>query len=230
MLMVGGAKGIAKVEEWMIAFVISFLFTAVVATSSVASEPVLPCMDGAGEQLPEEIEFDGFGIDLQSGRTGISQALRAIPSSDASADEGLPVDLLVTGPSSSQAGRGAMTAEVGQQFSFVSVAAGMLADRDSIFSGPAGWTSRLSMEFERETASGGLELRTQFRQTNTRQTVGIDLGPRLEHRLPRGIRLFFEGNAQARAEYDRSGELIPTGGPLQRPEVIGLSGTVGIAR
>jgi hypothetical protein len=218
---------VVKLAESVMVILVSLLVGVIVSTVAVANDAV---QGESGLQLPKEIKFDGFGLDQQIGRTGIAQALKGLPATEASAADELPVDLLVTGPSSSRAGSGAMTAEVGQQFSFLSVSAGMLADRDSIFTGPAGWTSRLAMEFEGETASGGLELRTQLRQTSERQTVGIELGPRLEQQLPRGIRLFFEGSAEARAEYDRTGELAPTGGPLQRPEVIGLSGTVGIAR
>ena len=233
---------VVKLAESVMVIMVSLLFGVILSTVAVANDAVQPSLSESavpretglqgesGLQLPKEIEFDGFGLDQQIGRTGIAQALRGLPATEASAADELPVDLLVTGPSSSRAGSGAMTAEVGQQFSFLSVSAGMLADRDSIFTGPAGWTSRVSMEFEGETASGGLELRTQLRQSSERQTVGIELGPRLEQQLPRGIRLFFEGSAEARAEYDRTGELTPTGGPLQRPEVIGLSGTVGIAR
>jgi hypothetical protein len=219
-----------KVAESGMVTLMGLLCGVLLATSSVASDAVPEAGNEPDLQLPKEVEFDGFGLDLQPGQAGVARALRSLAATESSATDELPVDLLVTGPSSSRAGSGAMAAEVGQQFSFLSVAAGMLADRDSIVSGPAGWTSRLAMEFEGETASGGLELRTQLRQSSEKQTVGIQLGPRLEQRLPRGIRLFFEGSAEARAEYDRTGELTPTGGPLQRPEVVGLSGTVGIAR
>lgn len=219
-----------KVAEPVMVIMMSLLCVIVLATCTVASEAVVPPTSEACGGVPEAIDFDGFEMDLRAGQADIARALRTLPSSELSAQDELPVDLLVTGPSSNQAGRGAISAEVGQQFSFLSIAGGMLADRNSIFAGPAGWTSRLAMEFEGATTSGGVELRTQLRQTTARQTVGIELGPRLEQRLPRGIKLFFEGSAQARAEYDRLGELTPTGGPLQQPEVIGLSGTVGITR
>lgn len=180
--------------------------------------------------LPEEVAFEGFGLDFETGGTGIAKVLRGFPSGHEPPADLLPVDLIVTGPPSSRAGRGALAAEIGQQFSFLNVAAGVLADREAIFAGPSGWTSRVSMAFENETTSGAVELRTQLRQTDTLRTVGIELGPRLEQQLPRGMKLFLEGSAEARTQYDRTGELTPTGGPLQRPEVVGLSGTVGIAR
>jgi hypothetical protein len=200
------------------------------ACGSVTSAGDLRAAEADEHALPKRIEFDGFELDLRPGRTTVAKALRGLPAAESSADLALPVELVVKGPPNSRAGSGAMSAEVEQQFAFLNVAAGFLADRESVFSGPAGWTSRVAMEFEGEQASGGVELRTQLRQTDTTGSVGIELGPRLEHRLPSGMRLFFNGSAEARTQYDRTGELTPTAGPLQRPEVVGLSGTVGIAR
>ena len=184
----------------------------------------------AGPASAAKIEFDGFGLDLRPGRTSVAKALRGLPAAEPAAATGLPVELVVKGPPSSRAGGGAISAEIEQQFAFLNVAAGVLADRESVFSGPSGWTSRVAMEFEGEQASGGLELRTQLQQTDTTGSVGIELGPRLERRLPSGMRLFLKGSAQARTEYDRTGEMTPTSGPLQRAEMVGLSGTVGLAR
>lgn len=209
---------------------IGLIVGVLVAVSAGTADCDVP-MDAEGTVcLPEEIAFEGFGLDFETGGTGIAQVLRRFPSGDEPPTDALPVDLIVTGPPSSQAGRGALSAEIGQQFSFLNVAAGVLADREAIFAGPSGWTSRVSMAFENETTSGAVELRTQLRQTDTQRTVGIELGPRLEQQLPRGMKLFLEGSAEARTQYDRTGERAPTGGPLQRPEVVGLSGTVGIAR
>ena len=39
-----------------------------------------------------------------------------------------------------------------------------------------------------------------------------------------------KGSAEAVSRYERSGEIAPTGGPLQRPEQVGVSGTIGLAR
>ena len=200
------------------------------ACGSVTSAGDLRAAEADEHALPKRIEFDGFELDLRPGRTTVTKALRGLPTAESSTDSPLPMELVVKGPPSSRAGSGAMSAEVEQQFAFLNVAAGVLADRESVFSGPAGWTSRVAMEFEGEQASGGVELRTQLRQTDTTGSVGIELGPRLEHRLPSGMRLFFNGSAEARTQYDRTGEMPATSGPLQRAEMVGVSGTVGIAR
>jgi len=209
---------------------VGLLLCVLAACGSMTSGGDLRAAETAESALPTRLEFHGFDLDLQPGRTSVAKALRGLPAAAPSAATGLPVELVVKGPPSSRAGSGAMSAEIEQQFAFLNVAAGVLADHESVFSGPAGWTSRVAMEFEGEQASGGVELRTQLRQTETTGSVGIELGPRLEHRLPSGMRLFFNGSAEARTQYDRTGELPPTSGPLQRPEVVGLSGTVGIAR
>lgn len=209
---------------------VSALLCMVAACGSVMSGGDLPAAEAESQALPEKIAFDGFDLDLRPGRTSVAKALRGLPAAEAEPAAGLPVELVVKGPPYSRAGSGAMSAEVEQQFAFLNVAAGVLADRESVFSGPAGWTSRVAMEFAGEQSSGGVELRTQLRQTETTGSVGIELGPRLEHRLPSGTRLFFNGSAQARTQYDRTGEMTPTSGPLQQAEVVGLSGTVGIAR
>ena len=209
---------------------VGIVLSVLAAFGSVTSGGVLRAAETEPQVLPEKIVFDGFDLDLRPGRTSVAKALRGLPAAEPEPSAGLPVELVVKGPPSSRAGSGAMSAEVEQQFAFLNIAAGVLADRESVFSGPAGWTSRVGMEFAGEQSSGGVELRTQLRQTETTGSVGIELGPRLEHRLPSGTRLFFNGSAQARTQYDRTGEMPSTGGPLQRAEVVGLSGTVGIAR
>lgn len=209
---------------------VGLVLCVLAACGSVADTGRAQAEEAGAVGLPEKVVFDGFDLDLRPGRTSVAKALRGLPAAEPEPADGLPVDVLVKGPPSSRAGSGAMSAEIEQRFAFLHVAAGVLADRESVFSGPSGWTSRVAMEFEGEQASGGLELRTQLRQTETTGTVGIELGPRLEHRLRSGTRLFFNGSAQARTQYDRTGEMAPTGGPLQRAEVVGLSGTVGLAR
>jgi len=200
------------------------------ACGSVGGGRSVRADEPAAVGLPAKVEFDGFDLDLRPGRTTVARALRGMPTAAAAAAGWPPVELVVKGPPSSRAGSGSMSAEIEQRFAFLNVAAGFLADRESVFTGPAGWTSRMAMEFQGEQSSGGFELRTQLRQTETTGTVGIEIGPRLEHRLPSGTRLFFNGSARARALYDRTGELTATRGPLQQTEVVSLSGTVGIAR
>ena len=75
-----------------------------------------------------------------------------------------------------------------------------------------------------------MELKTEVRNSETHSTVGIELGPRLARRFHNGVEFFVKGSAEAVSRYERSGEIAPTGGPLQRPEQVGVSGTIGLAR
>ena len=86
------------------------------------------------------------------------------------------------------------------------------------------------MDFESESLVGGLDLKTKMRNSKKHSTVGIEFGPRLARRFHNGVEFFMKGSAEAVSRYERGGERAPTGGPLQRPEQVGVSGTVGLAR
>jgi hypothetical protein len=86
-----------------------------------------------------------------------------------------------------------MAAEVGQEIAFFNIAAGVLADRNSIVDGPSGYTSRLSMDFQNESLVGGLDLKTKMRNSKKHSTVGIEFGPRLARRFRNGVEFFHEG-------------------------------------
>lgn len=186
--------------------------------------------DGAAD-MPKPLAFDGFGFDPDFNGDCVAKALGGVRVQDeeASEEEG-SLEFLVKGPPSSRAGAGVMTAEVGQEIAFLNIAAGVLANRDSLVDGPSGYTSRLSVDFEGESVAGGLDLKTQMRHAKNHSTVGIEFGPRLQRRFGKGVEFFMKGSAEAVSRYERGGEMTPTGGPLQRPEQVGLSGTVGIAR
>ncbi|NBP88265.1 MAG: hypothetical protein EBU59_07115 [Planctomycetia bacterium] len=82
---------VVKLAESVMVIMVSLLFGVILSTVAVAndavqaslSESAVPRETGlqgeSGLQLPKEIEFDGFGLDQQIGRTGIAQALRGLP-------------------------------------------------------------------------------------------------------------------------------------------------------
>lgn len=187
--------------------------------------------DDVTADVPNQLAFDGFGFDTDSKDGGVAVALGGLRvHNEQPLEEELPLEFLVKGPPSSRAGAGVMTAEVEQEIAFLNIAAGVLADRDSIVDGPSGYTSRLSVDFEGDSVAGGLDLKTQMRYAKNHSTVGIEFGPRLKRRFGNGVEFFMKGSAEAVSRYERGGEMTPTGGPLQRPEQVGLSGTVGLAR
>ena len=179
-------------------------------------------------QIPNKLSFDGF--DIASGQDRVAQALGGMRRQGEKESEEAPLEFSVKGPPNSRAGSGAMAAEVGQELAFFNIAAGVVADRNSIVDGPSGYTSRLSMDFESESLVGGLDLKTKMRNSKKHSTVGIEFGPRLARRFHNGVEFFMKGSAEAVSRYERGGEIVPTGGPLQRTEQVGVSGTVGLAR
>ena len=186
--------------------------------------------DGAAG-MPKRLAFDGFGFDSDFNHAGVAKALGGLRVQDEkpSQEEG-SLEFFVKGPPSSRAGAGVMMAEVGHEMAFLNIAAGVLANRHSLVDGPSGYTSRLSVDFEGGSVAGGLDLKTQMRHAKNHSTVGIEFGPRLQRRFGKGVEFFMKGSAEAVSRYERGGEMTPTGGPLQRPEQVGLSGTVGLAR
>lgn len=179
-------------------------------------------------QVSEELPFDEF--DISTGQKRVAQALGGMRRKcEKESQENLP-DFSVKGPPNSRAGSGFMSAEVGQEFSFLNISAGVLADRNSISDGLSGYTSKLSMDFQKESVVGGLNLKTRMRNSKKHSTVGIEFGPHLARRFGNGVEVFFKGSAEAVSRYEHDGEMVPTGGPLQRPEQVGVSGTVGLAR
>jgi len=180
--------------------------------------------------MPKQLAFDGFGFETDSNDGGVAKALGDLRVEDEQPLEEEPLEFLVKDAPSSRAGAGVMVAEVGQDIAFVNVTAGVLANRDSLVEGPSGYTSRLSVDFEGDSVTGGLDLSPQMRHTKNHSTVGIEFGPRLKRRFGNGMEFFMKGSAEAVSRYDRDSEMTPTGGPLQRPEEVGVSGTVGLAR
>lgn len=122
--------------------------------------------------MPKQLAFDGFGFETDSNDGGVAKALGDLRVEDEQPLEEEPLEFLVKGPPSSRAGAGVMVAEVGQDIAFVNVTAGVLANRDSLVEGPSGYTSRLSVDFEGDAVTGGLDLKTQMRHTKNHSTVG----------------------------------------------------------
>jgi len=108
---------------------VGIVLSVLAAFGSVTSGGVLRAAETEPQVLPEKIVFDGFDLDLRPGRTSVAKALRGLPADEGESAAGLPVELVVKGPPSSRAGSGAMSAEVEQQFAFLNIAAGVLADR-----------------------------------------------------------------------------------------------------
>ena len=215
----------SRVQAYLLKFILIPLVVYVV--SSFVSIDVTHA-DELPSQASEELPYDEF--DIATGQKRVARALGGIRRKCAKESEDALLDFSVKGPPNSRAGSGFMTAEVGQEFSFLNISAGVLADRNSISDGLSGYTSKLSMDFQKESVAGGLNLKTRMQNSKKHSTVGIEFGPHLERRFHNGVEVFFKGSAEAVSRYEHDDEMVPTGGPLQRTEQVGISGTVGLAR
>ena len=223
----GSYSGVVK-RSRVDVYLQSFLMTVAVYVASGLISGNITHANELPTQASEEMVFDSF--DIVPGQKRVAQALGKIRRGRENESEEPPLEFSVKGPPNSRAGSGVMAAEVGQELSFLNISAGVLADRNSISDGLSGYTSKLSMDFQNESVVGGLDLKTKMRNSKKHSTVGIELGPHLARRFHNGIEIFFKGSAEAVSRYEHDGEMVPTGGPLQRPEQVGVSGTVGLAR
>ena len=203
-------------------------FLVAICVASVLLSMNTSRADDLPSQMPGKLTFDGF--DIAPGQKRVAQALGGMGDQGDKEPEETPLEFSVKGPPNSRAGSGAMAAEVGQEIAFFNIAAGVLADRNSIVDGPSGYTSRLSMDFQNESLVGGLDLKTKMRNSKKHSTVGIEFGPRLARRFRNGVEFFMKGSAEAVSRYEHDGDMAATGGSLQRPEQVGVSGSIGLAR
>jgi hypothetical protein len=147
-----------------------------------------------------------------------------------------PLKLAVRGPSGTPSQREPtplpLAAEVRSRIERFDVAAGMRADPLLIQEGPAGWTGRIGLSAERETGSESLELRTILGRQGQASMLGVEVGPRIERRLPRGTRIFFDGTAEARAVRSRESGWWPASGTTAGDSMptVGVMARTGLVR
>jgi hypothetical protein len=214
-----------------------FLAGSGLATQAGAADLELPLTvavlaDEMGGQGPEKLDFDGLGLDIGAGRSEVARALRSAPPVHPE-DEMIDLlpDIVVTGPPPSQAGAGFMAAEMARRIGWIDLGAGVIADKDVAFEGPAAWTSRLGMTLEDPSGTGRLAVRTRMEQRQTTRVLGVEVGPQFERSLGSGVTLFLNGKAEAVSRFAIPTEPTTTGRLLSGGEnLIGVIGQVGIAR
>lgn len=195
------------------------------------------CVVIAGQALavePEPCVFDGFGLEDFSGTGSIAAELRRLEAEErqAGTDAVVPVDVAVRGPSGRDVDS-PLTAELRSRFEAFDVAAGLRADRTLAVDGPSQWSGRIKLADERETGSEAIELRTTVgprRRDQDGRVLGVELGPRIERRLRRGITFFIDGKAEARAAWAAEAGNASTGGTADRDAMVGVSARTGIIR
>ena len=182
---------------------------------------VLACVVAAAGGRADELQLHDF-----DGVASLAAALRA---SDLEVEEeAAAIGVIVKGPTAPDQVRQPLTAEVRHRINLiegVEVMAGMQADRTMISDGPAKLVGGLGMAAEHALGREALEVRTHVGQNEQWGRIGLEVGPRIERRLPGGITLFFDGKAEA-----TSTPWQPIGGqslPGQATDGLGLIGVTG---
>jgi len=157
----------------------------------------------AGAALAQEpIEFEGLGLEEFAGTGSIAAELDRIRA--ASARERLREDVpdmavSVQGPSGRDALPVPLLAELRSRIERFDVAAGLQADPLLMAQGPARWTGRIGVSSDRDSGRESLELRTMLGNNAEWGLIGVEVGPRVERRLRRGVTVFIDGKAEAQA-------------------------------
>ena len=176
----------------------------------------------------ETNELEGIGLADFQGAGSVASALQASDLGTPAA--GTPLRLLVKGPSAPDQAANPVQAEVKGRIEGIDLSAGLLADRKVIEAGPQKFVGGMAMAHDHTGGRESLELRTSIAQSPTAAKIALELGPRIERRLPGGMTLFFDGKAEAQSAPQGS-----TWQPLAGPAfdgigLIGVTGRTGLMR
>lgn len=181
--------------------------------------------------LPEEpgpAIVEGFGEGLFEGAGSIASALR---SSDLAVPAAAPpLRVLVKGPSGAEQVANPLQAEIKGRFEGIDLSAGVLADRMVIEAGPQKLVGGMAMAHDSLKGRESLEVRTVIAQAPTAAKIALELGPRIERRLPGGMTLFFDGKAEAQSAPPGSTRQPLAGPTADGIGLIGLTGRTGLMR
>ena len=148
-------------------------------------------------------------------------------------DEAERLGIVVKGPTTPEQAQQPVLAQIKSRIEGIDVTAGMQADRSMIREGPAQWVGGLGMATEHELGRHALEVRTSLGQNDQWGVIGLEVGPRLERRLPGGILFVIDGKAEARtlpAEPGFGGQSLPGQANDSGLGLIGLTGRTGLMR
>jgi len=161
---------------------------------------------------------------------GVSSLAAALRKSDLEVQEEVAaLGVVVKGPTTADQARPLM-AEVRHRIEGLDVMAGLQADRTAISDGPAKWVGGVGMAAEHGRGRESLEVRTLVGQNDQWGRIGLEVGPRIERRLPGGITLFFDGKAEAASTpwQTYGGQSLP--GQTDGLGLIGVTGRTGLVR
>jgi len=192
---------------------------------------VLACVVVAAGGRADELQLHDFD--------GVSSLAAALRVSDLEVeDEAAALGVIVKGPTAPDQVRQPLTAEVRHRITLidglidgVEVMAGMQADRTMISDGPAKLVGGVGMAAEHAGGREALEVRTLVGQNEQWGRIGLEVGPRIERRLPGGITLFLDGKAEATSTpwQPIGGQSLP-GLATDGLGLIGVTGRTGLLR
>lgn len=163
---------------------------------------------------------------------GVSSLAAALRKSDLEvAEDAARLGVVVKGPTAPDQVRQPLTAEIRHRVEGVDIMAGLQADRTIISDGPAKWVGGVGMVAERPQGREAIEVRTLVGQNEQWGRIGLEVGPRIERRLPGGVTLFFDGKAEATSTpwQPNGGQPLP-GQATDGLGLIGVTGRTGMAR
>lgn len=179
------------------------------------------------------VVFDGLGLDNFEGTGSIAAELDRIELT-AERDRAVrmpAIAVAMQGPVGRDAPPVPLAAEVRSRIDRFDVSAGLLADSQVVAEGPARWTGRVGVANDRANGRESLELRTIVGNNAEWGLVGVELGPRLERKVGKGVTVFFDGKAEAQAM--RSAETgwwsLP-GTATDGASMVGVTARTGLTR
>lgn len=202
----------------------------VVCLLSVCALGFGPVFHAAGSEPVGSVSADEFELHDFDGVSSLAAALRKtdLEVGQDAADLGL----VVKGPTAPDQAQQPVLAELRSRIEGIDLTAGMQADRSMIREGPAKWVGGVGMAAEHESGRNALELRTSLGQNEQWGVVGLEVGPRIERRLPGGILFILDGKAEARSlpqAQQFGGQSLP-GQVNDGIGLIGLTGRTGLVR
>lgn len=188
---------------------------------------------GAEAPPPPPVVFEGFGLGDLSGAASVSRALRAAAVAGPAA-EGPEFDVVVRGPKGTptEPMPPPLAAEVRGRIEGFDVAAGFQGDARALAERTPRWTGTIGLGTEGPDGGETLELRTRLESRGGAGRLGLEIGPRIERRLPRGVRFFIDGAATAEAvrAAPEEGWQLPGTSTADSAAAVGLSARTGIVR
>ena len=195
---------------------------------------VLPPAARAAEAVavPPPVVFEGFGLEGFSGRSSVAAALRGVRLAEPTGLPPLKFSVAGRPPTLPVGTPVPIAAEVRSRIEGFDVAAGFNARPETIEEGPTRWTGRIGVSQHHAGGLERLEVRTSFDQRQQSSRLKVEVGPRLERRLPRGVRFFIDGKAEAQAVWseEAGGWALPGSPAAGGLGDVGVMARTGIQR